>query len=103
MDSDAYTQSKSFGFRSRGFTPVDLVKSFSTIKSKLRDAMFDEQIDPAILMNYEAACSESRLGFDVSAACKALAQVSPRVRKAYGIPTITNNYWEELGRIRRAA
>ena len=82
----------------RGFTPVDLVKSFSAIKSKLRDAMFDEQIDPTILLNYEAAGSESRLGFDANAAMRALAQVSPRVRKRYGIPTISGNTWDDAYR-----
>ena len=102
-DSDSYVRGKSFGFRGRGFTPVDLVKSFSAIKSKLREAMIDEQIDPVILMNYEAAGSESRLGFDANAAMRALAQVSPNVRKAYGIPTITGNQWEEMGAIRRGA
>jgi hypothetical protein len=102
-DSNEYVRGKSFGMRGRGFTPMDLLKSRDAIKSRLSQAMFDEQIEPTILMNYEGAFTEQRLGFNVDAAMRALAQVSPRVRKAYGIPTISGNQWEEMGRIRRGA
>jgi len=102
MDSDAYTRGKSLGFRGRGFTPMDLLKSRNAIKSQLHKAMMDERLDPNVLLNFDAAFTEQRLGFDVSSAMRALACIDPSVRKAYGIPTVANNYWEELGRARRA-
>lgn len=90
VGEDDYGTGKSFaGRRSRGFTAVDLVKSFSAIKSKLRDAMFDEQIEPAVLMNFEAAGTEPHLGFNVNGALRALDCIRPSVRKAYGIPSIS--------------
>ncbi len=101
MDSDAYTQSKSFGGRS--LSPLALLKSFNSVKSRLHAAMMDEQIDPNILLNYDAAGTETRLGgVNLDAAMRALAQVAPSVRARYGIPTIAYNQWEEQGRIWRA-
>jgi hypothetical protein len=103
VGEDSYGAGKSFGFRGRGFTSIDLIKSFNTIKSRLSEAMFDGQLDPVVLMNFDAAGSESRLGFDTNSAARALALVAPGVRKAYGIPTISGNHWEEFGRTRRGA
>ena len=99
VGEDSYANSKSLGGRTIG--PLALLKSFGAIKSKLSRAMMDECLDPNILLNYDAAGTEPRLGVDLSAAMRALAQVPPAVRQAYNIPTIAENRFEEMGAIRR--
>ena len=89
IGEDRYTNSKSFGGRS--MSPLALIKSFHVIKSRLHAAMVDECLDPNVLLNFDAAGTESRLGLDLSAAKRALACVPPAVRARYGIPTIANN------------
>jgi hypothetical protein len=99
---DAYTERKSFAGRS--LSPLALLKSFNSVKSRLHAAMMDEQIDPNILLNYDAAFTETRLGgINLDAAMRALAMVSPRVREAYNIPSVSGNRYEEMGQIRRGA
>ncbi len=90
LDRDEYVTGKSFGMRRRGgFDLMALIKGtrqYEMLKSKLQDAVCNEDLDPSVLLVYESVnptFASSRRNVE-----RALGAVPEAVRRRYGLPAL---------------